>query len=99
MAVALSCPVLAFALIIVLTVGRELCCSFFSSCIDALTQGSVRPDRRQKAIRRGVAGWLFGTLSFINIIHVRQPVPPSTILLRALMTVPEECYQHAGTPP
>lgn len=94
-------PVLsqAFALIIVLTEGRESCCSFSLSHPDAPTQGSVRVDEEQKAIRNGAFGWLFRTLSCVNIIilYTRHRIPPSTILL--LMIVPDECYQHTDTPP
>lgn len=96
-------PVLsqAFALIIVLTEGRESCCSFSLSHPDAPTQGSVRVDEEKKAIRNSAFGWLFRTLSCVNIIilYTRHRIPPSTILLSLLMIVPDECYQHTDTPP
>lgn len=58
-----------------------------------------RVDRRKKAIRRMVSGWLLRTLPCINIIPRVTPSSPSTILILALMTVPDECYQHTDTPP
>lgn len=99
MVVVLSCPVLGVCSDHCADGGEGIVLLVLSlSHTDAPTQGSVRVDEEQKAIRNGAFGWLFRTLSCVNIIilYTRHRIPPSTILL--LMIVPDECYQHTDTP-